>query len=343
MQTNQTTPNATQQNATTVATNPAQATIPTWEPSQPIQQQLVHWWSVSNPEPIWQATRWTQEISYDDIMKYGTDWIWKEPIYNPIANPTSEVWKEQQIDWMTYEQSLEHLKKTQEKEIVKWEFGTADDLIKNEASKKYEEFMNELNDLEKLIQDQNKSKEQQTISEPSSNIQSEIKQEEVKEDNDDWYVTLNYTVDEVEDAIKFKRMYENDITSVNEQKKKIIDYWMLQQENGILAEKVRDLAQENINLKHNTVALQDPLELSIVNSIRSFQESWSDNDQYAALKSASNLLHKITNGQINIDSTIGDYFASKLWVKQSGNYQPQVGKIPWIKELSWEDISKYWF
>ena len=137
--------------------------------------------------------------------------------------------------------------------------------------------MNDLNDLEKLIQDQNKSKEQQATSESSSEISNnntvEVKQEEVSNDSDDGYVTLNYTVDEVEDAIKFKRMYENDITSVNEQKKKIIDYGMLQQENGILAEKVRDLAQENINLKHNTVALQDPLELSIVNSIRSFQES----------------------------------------------------------------------
>lgn len=314
--------------------------------------------------PIWG----NPQITAQDILKYGTDPVLTENVYNPISNPNSTtwVWLEQQIDWMGYEESLKHLESQQETEIPKIEFGTTKDFVDAEVSKRYKSLLSEVDELSNMIESQaSKKVVQENIDTANTDtVNTEINKEDdsnvVKDknensdnndNNNDWYITLDYTVDEVEDAIKFKKMYENDIQNIYQEKKKIIDYAWLQQENGILAEKLRDLTNENINLKHNTVALQDPIEMSIVNSMRSYQQSWSDNDQYAALKAASNILLKFTNGEVNIESEIGDYFAKKLWVKWNwwkwsnslgwGN-QPYVWHKSVFNEISNEDINKYW-
>lgn len=302
--------------------------------------------SVSNTSENRQVNTESLSMSQDDVSRFWMPQAWPDQIiYNEYVWDQVNKNPEEAIQWMTYEQSVEYLNANKNPDTKQIDISTPDTFINNEKEKNMSELNQKIAELEALL---SKGANQ----EPPVDTQST---DTIIEDKEEWnkpdenkendplkdYVVLPYSEDEIKEAIQFKQMYWDDLNQIISEKKKIIDYAMKQQEIDILKDQIRDLNQQKINLEHNSMQINDPLEMSIVNSMKSYKEDKSENSQYAVLTALNNALIRSTGWAINITNIVDDYFAKQLWVRWGLEYQP---RVTWSfhQTLDVDDISKYW-
>lgn len=280
-----------------------------------------------------------QPLSQADIAQFGVNGVeWKTIVNQQSFNGESSNPEENKIANMDYENAIKHLQNTQKWETDQIKIWSPNDLVDSLVKDEKSKLVNELEELSQYF-DKPSTDQKETITEEKPNT-PDTKVNEDDPMND--YVVMPYSEEEIQDAMNFYAIYKKETDAIIWAKKKLMDYELKEQEISLLKEQIKETNQEVIALRHNTVQVNDPLEMSIVNSMKSFKESKNENSQYALLSALNNAIIKTTDWAVNFSKAIDNYFTQNLWGRVENTHTPNVhNKIQLEKQITSEDISMY--